>query len=359
MTRLSLTFRDWPSDWRARWLAAVTPAKDVFDEDGLSAHWAPDAQVVIRKRLETFFGYLLGADMLDPSLPLEAFLTEDALRPWINSLQERVAPTTVYGYVRDARLGICAMDPTSDTGTACLVARRLERRARPTRDEEKCPIHPQTIYQAGKARMDRVDGNDYEKEDVRAVQYGDGLAMMIAAASLVRVKNLVEMRVGQELRRIGDCYRLDFPGEQMKSRRPFAADLPSTLTPYVDNYINRHRTHLLQGRKSDHLFISCYRGPMSRQTMRLRFKAATKTELGIAICPHRVRKIAVTRIATDFPEMIGIAPGLLNHANERTSREHYNQACQLSAGRDYNAAVCDLRDEALLALREGALFDPD
>lgn len=359
MTRLGLSFRDWPSDWRARWLNAVTPANDVFGEDGLGAHWAPDTQVVIRKRLEMFFGYLLSTNVLDPSLPLGAFLTKDVLRPWINSLQERVAPTTVYGYVRDVRLGVCAMDPESDSGTARLVARRLERRARPTRDEGGCPIHPQTIYQAGKARMDRVDGDAYEKEDVRAVQHGDGLAMMLTAASLVRVKNLVEMRIGRELWRIGDSYRLNFPGERMKSRRPFAADLPSTMTPYVDSYIARHRTQLLQGRESDHLFISCYRNPMSRQTMRLRFKAATRAELGIAIYPHHVRKLAVTRIATDYPEMIGIAPGLMNHANERTSREHYNQACQLSAGRYYNATVCALRDEALVALREGTLFDPD
>ena len=87
MTRLGLSFRDWPSDWRARWLNAVTPANDVFGEDGLGAHWAPDTQVVIRKRLEMFFGYPLSTNVLDPSLPLGAFLTKDVLRPWINSLQ--------------------------------------------------------------------------------------------------------------------------------------------------------------------------------------------------------------------------------------------------------------------------------
>lgn len=358
MIRRSLLLRDWPADWRARWIAATTPADDAFGDEGLAAHWAPDTQNVTRKRLEQFFGYLARSRLLDANLPLGTFLTEEVLRPWIKTGQRRcLSPVTVAGYVRDVRLGIRAMDPYVDDSVACLVARRLGRRARPTRDKSKSLVHPREIYRASLSRMDRVDAGNFEKEDVRAVQYGDGLAIAIVTASAIRLKNLVGICIGQELRRIGEGYRLNFAAKQMKSRRPFAADLPMTLTPYIERYIAWHRQQLLQGSKSERLFVSCFRGPMSRQTMHIRFKAATEAELGIAINPHRVRDLAVTYLAIEHPDQIAIATDLLNHARQRTSQEHYNQADQLSAGRDYNAVLSDVRREALLALSKGTLFE--
>lgn len=357
-TRYGLPFRNWPADWQMRWTDAITPAVDIFADDGLGGYWAPDTQIVIRKRLEMLFGYVSRNGLLGPGLPLGALLTEEVLRPWINSLRKRrIAATTLYGYVRDVRLGICAMDPDVDDRFARMVARRLESRALPARDKTSSLIHPRKIFDAGHSRAARVGVDEYEKEDVRAVQYGDGVAMMIVAASLIRLKNLVEIRIGRELQRIGDHYRLSYPANQMKSRRPFAVDLPTSLTPCLERYIERHRRQLLQGRSSEHLFISCYRGQISRQTMHIRFKAAMAVELGVELSPHRVRDLAVTHLAIEHPDKITIAPELLNHAKERTSRDHYNQADQLSAGRDYNSAMNELRRAAVTALGEGKLFE--
>ena len=355
--RIGLSLRDWPSDWQARWNTAITPAADTFGDEGRGAHWAPDTQIVIRKRLELFFGHLASTGMLDVNRPCSGFLTEDILRPWIETLQNRLSPVTVAGYLRDLRIGLRTMDPYIDDRILKLVTRRLECRARPTRNKEKILAHPRDLYRAALARMDRVELDDYEKGDVRAVQYGDGLAIAIVTASAIRLKNLVGIRIGNELRRGEGRYRLVFSAEHMKSRRPFAADLPACLTPYIECFIDRHRAQLLQGRQCDHLFISCYRRPMSRQSMHLRFKAATEKEIGTAIGPHRIRDLAVTCLAIDHPDKIGIAPALLHHAQQRTTRIHYNQADQLSAGRDYAAALTELRREALAALKKGKLFD--
>lgn len=358
MTRLSLLIKEWPTDWQCRWHMALKPADDVFGDDGLGAHWAPDTRKNVRKRLELYFGYLTKHNMLDHQAPLGALLTEQTLRPWIGSLQEgALSPVTIYGYVRDIRRGIAVMDPTVDTSFALMVARRLESRAKPTRDKHKDLVPPLELYRAGLNRMDRVETSNYEKEDMRAVQYGDGLAMAIAMASTIRLKNLAGIRIGKNLKRVGDHYRLVFEAGLMKSRRPFAIDLLADLTCYIDRYIRRHRRKLLGDNESDQLFISCYRRPMSQQSMYCRFRAATKLELGKDISPHRVRDLAVTYLATDHPDNIAIATPLLNHARQHTCRDHYNQASQISAGKDYLAAIDQLRTEAIDALDNSELFD--
>ena len=93
--------------------------------------------------------------------------------------------------------------------------------------------------------------------------------------------------------------------------------------------------------------------------MRGRFKDATEQMLGTAITPHHARHIAVTAIAEARPDQIGIATPLLGHARQRTTLAHYNLADQLSAGRDFNAALSDIRAEAHDAMRGGTLFEEE
>jgi hypothetical protein len=354
--RLSLHFDDWPTSWQARWQAAVSPATDMFGANGAGAHWAPDTQWEIRKRLELFLGFLRRTSRLAPALPPGRYLTEPYLRPYLDELERRVAPVTRAGYLRDLMIGIKVIDPNADIELIRMVVRRLERSAKPSRDKRAQHVPPLRLYEAGIARMNRVETAQFEKEDVRALQYGDGLAMAIVACTLDRRRNLVGIRIGESLRRIGDFYRLAFSGGETKNGHPHACDLPPELTPYIEHFIRRHRAKLLGSKDCPALFISGYRKPMARQTFYCRFTAATQQELGLAIPPHRARDIAITDIAEKHPELIGIAPALLHHRQTRVTQEHYNLADQISASRQYNAVLTALRKEALAANRKGSLF---
>lgn len=354
--RLVLRFEDWPADWQARWHAVVAPTSDLFGQDGAGAHWAPDTINEIRKRLGQFLGFLRRTNRLDPTLPPGSYLTELYLRPYLKALEGRVAPVTRAGYFRDLMIGIKTVDPDADTGLVHMVMRRLERSAKPSRDKRAQHVPALRIYEAGLARMNRVETAKFEKEDVRALQYGDGLAMAIVACSLDRRRNLVGIRIGENLRRVGDIYRLAFSGGETKGGHPHAADLPTELTPFIEHFIGRHRAKLLGPNDYPELFISAYRGPMSRQTFYCRFKEATQQELGVAIAPHRLRDIAVTELAEKRPELIGIAPALLHHRKTRVTQEHYNLADQISASRRYNEVLTALRKEALAVSRKGRLF---
>lgn len=354
--RLGLALDAWPADWQARWQAAIEPATDMFGIDGAAAHWSPDTKREVRKRLGQFFGFLHRTNRLDPSQPPGHYLTEPYLRPYVEELDERVGSVTRAGYLRDLMIGIEKIDAEADTDMIRMVVRRLGRMARASRDKRAQHVPPRVLYQAGLARMDRVETAVYEKEDVRAVQYADGLAMAIVACSLDRRRNLVGIRISENLRRVGAFYRLSFAANETKGGHPHACDLPVTLTPYIDHYIERHRAKLLGPNDYPELLITTYRKPMSRQTFYCRFTAATEQELGVAIAPHRIRDSAITALAEEHPDAIGIAASLLHHRQTRTTQEHYNLADQISASRHYNAALTALRKEALVESRKGKLF---
>ena len=63
------------------------------------------------------------------------------------------------------------------------------------------------LYRAGFVRMVRVARTEYEKRDVQAVQYGDGLLMAMQACKAMRRRNIVGTRVGVNLLRVGDDLR--------------------------------------------------------------------------------------------------------------------------------------------------------
>ncbi len=353
--RLSLPFRDWPRPWQGLWMAAFEPAGNALDDPGPGAGWAPDTRAQTRKGLELYFGFLQCSGVLDPTRLPSSHLTKALLSPYLDELKARVAPTTRASRMRDLHVGIHVMEPDADLTLIRQVVRRLERRARPSRDKHRNLVQPKALFEAGIARMERVETAVYAKADVKAVQYGDGLLMAIAICTLDRLRNLANIHIGRNLRLVNGRYVLRFEAHETKNKRPHQSELPPRLTPFVDAYLEVHRPQLLQSSRSDVLFISSYRKPMARQTMYCRFVAATKEELGVPINPHLVRDMAVTEIATNHPEKIGLAPALLHHASLGTTQAHYNQANQLEASRRYNAVLEAMRAEALATIRSGDL----
>jgi integrase len=69
----------------------------------------------------------------------------------------------------------------------------------------------------------------------------------------------------------------------------------------------------------------------------------TKRAFGQPINPHLFRDCAVSTVATDDPEHIGIAAPLLGHRDPRTTEKHYVQANALAAGRRLRRSIDRLR----------------
>jgi integrase len=128
----------------------------------------------------------------------------------------------------------------------------------------------------------------------------------------------------------------NLPRGETKTGRPYVADLPRELTPYIDDWLNVHRPNLQlmatgKVEAGGHVWLDCFGKPMSGRTIQRIFAWWTERAFGKAIRPHLFRDIAVTELVDCLPEEIGIAPDLLGHADLRTTRKHYIQAHGMTA----------------------------
>lgn len=352
--RLSLPLAAWPAAWRKLWVEAMSLGAE-FDEDGPGAHLAPDTKRELRKRLEQFAGFLSRQGPL--SATPGAALTSGPINAYAAELRRRrLRPTTVAGYLRDVREAVRLMEPAADLRFIRAAVRRLSIRARKAPPLDRAFVEPIALYRAGLARMIRVAVQAYEKADVKAVQFGDGLLMAVAACTRDRLKNLSSIGLGRNLAFGEPRYILQFEPHETKGRKHHVSELPSRLSPFIDEYLAVHRAQLLQDRSSDILFISCYRGPLSRQSMYIRFRSATLQELGVELTPHDVRGAAVTDLVEKHPELVDMAPDLLHHSSSRTTHAHYIRARQIVAQRRYLEVYEAARQDALDALDRDELF---
>jgi hypothetical protein len=72
--------------------------------------------------------------------------------------------------------------------------------------------------------------------------------------------------------------------------------------------------------------------------------ARTKSKYGKAMCLHDFRRSAATFLAMEAPEMIGLIPGVLQHAPDASER-HYNLARATLASRRHSDALSRMRSK--------------
>ena len=344
--RLALPLAEWPEADRAAWRAARTCA-GLFAENGAAARWKPKTAKQVEKGYALWLGFLGRRGLLDPGALPGARLTEPNLRPYVADLQCRVAPQTIVSRLRDLSVAVRVMDPGADRSLLQRALRRLSRDAVPRRDKRARLVTPRRLRDAGLARMARVQTEHHPKIDVTAGRYRDGLMMALLACVPVRLGELARMRLGHHLRKAGERYLLAYDPGETKAGRPTEVELPMMLTPWFDRYLEIYRPVLLRGQSSDAVWISTYRDAMSEHTISLRFCAATREEIGMEINPHLARDIVATGIAEERPDLVGILPMVLDHADDRTVQKYYNHARRLVASRVYSAEMLAQVKEAL------------
>jgi hypothetical protein len=58
---------------------------------------------------------------------------------------------------------------------------------------------------------------------------------------------------------------------------------------------------------------------------------------------HDFRRAAATFTATDAPELIGLVPGILQHASPDVAEQHYNLARSVEASRRFAGHIAKTR----------------
>jgi integrase/recombinase XerD len=141
---------------------------------------------------------------------------------------------------------------------------------------------------------------------------------------------------------------------ETKKGRPYVASVPAQLTPYIDQWLQVHRTVLpltasakakMVG-MNNHLWLTRSGRPISSNAIRSQIESRTRQAFGNAVWPHLFRDCAVTELVDSAPDEIGIAPDLLGHADLSTTRKHYIQAQGMTAHRRIQETIAARRRAA-------------
>ena len=339
-----IKLEDWPQADKRAWEDAVREA-DLLDNPGPIHHWCKETKDLCTEHYGCWLAFLADRGLLDVDTSPAARVTPERVRAYVRTQRNGLAPATLIMRLDGLLRFLLATSPENDWSwlrRAISVCRHDLRRSW----KKICRIRPtEELYALGLRLMDGAPLLNAKGPRMVAARFRDGLIIALLAARPIRRKNLAAIRIGRHLVRRGEVWWLQFEARETKQRRPLEFPLPNDLVSYLATYLRGHRPRLLDGRRSDHLWISLRRGPMDASAIHCCVRARTREAFGTPINLHLFRDCAATSLAIEDPVHVRMAAAILGHSSLATTERHYNQARSLEAGRLHAANIRALRQE--------------
>ena len=148
------------------------------------------------------------------------------------------------------------------------------------------------------------------------------LAISILIYTGVRVKNLRQLRLDQNIRRSGSRVFLRYSEDETKTHADLELELPPEVIALLDEFVGEHRD-VLPNADSPWLFPGETSGPRSYSAMREAVSKPLRTHAGIKVSPHLYRHIILKIVAERRPELLQNASRMLGHKSMRTTYAAY------------------------------------
>ena len=333
----------WPKCDQAAWVAAIAPGTVLDDAIGRGALWRQPTRRRVSKCYGRWLSYLIVAGKLVPEDVPTSRIDRATVRDYVTLLSEQVQPWTVWSYTLSLYLVARAFAPDGNWDWLYKIVAKLKVKRLPSRDKLSRMRAPGEIAAWAYRQMNSLDVSA-SRNKRNALQYRNALFIAILVNCPMRLRNLTMIRIGKHLQQTGDCYRLDFVPDEVKTDRYLTLHLPKVLTPFLGAWITEWRPLLEAAISSDALWIGIRGTSMRERGVYGCVVETTEAAFGAPINPHLFRDIAVTSIVDTEPGKIGITAPLLGHINPATTEEHYIHANQAIASRRYRDSVMALRD---------------
>ena len=342
----------WPVDDQLRYREART-VTSFLGGPKPARKWSQARCRNVEQGYGQWLSFLSRNGWLETEAPPEARVTPDLVRLFVNQLRERVSSASASMYFEGFARMVMVMAPEQDWTWLRIVITNLKAAARPEKDKRGHMVDARQLLALGVDLMDEAleMGDHYHA----ATCMRDGLLIAVLACCPVRIANLTMIEIGGHLLFDGDRYRLFFTEEETKTAHPYQAELPPSLTFYLDVWLRDHRRRLLaRGHigKTDRLWIDRWGKPMSAWPIRAQIEKRTEDAFGRYVWPHLARSIAATSFVDHDPDMVSLVPDLLGHAVHQTAHKYYVLADSARAHRSVQTAFGTRREAALARLRE-------
>ena len=328
---------DWPEADKIAWDAAFA-RKSRFSR-GPAADWAPTTRRAITAAVGRWLGFL---HRFEPSAlaepPLER-VTEDRLTNYVAHLAETVELVGRHLYLSRLRKAFRVMLQGTVPAILMSFVAQLKCECRP---RSKAWVTTPRLTALGAELMQRSISDGGGDGGVDKILYRDGLIIMLWALRPERRRGFVQIRIGHQLCRVGEEWRLIFAAEQRKSRRPSQMSVPKNVVPFLEHYLNEVRPQFPDAHQHDALWLSRTGRPLSPDWITYLVAKRTEAAFGQRIPPHRFRHCAASTVAVAAPGQIELAARLLDHVSLKTTYDHYILARSIEASRHYAKIIHQL-----------------
>jgi integrase len=337
----ALPLCDWPTADCRVWKQACVPAQRLRP-GGAAARMKSST----RTSLVRAYGYLLEFchrnGLLDQDAEAGAHVSPEIIDAFVNELHGRVGSVTRASYIGKIRRIATILAPGRDLVWLGEIEADLRYEARP-RPKYHRIVSSERLLALGLELIRRGETSKHLTDLARARLVRDGLLIALLALCPIRLSNLSELRVGRQLRGIGDSWWIILEADETKTGRPDERPVPEILSGSIDRWLEHWRTVFLK--PDDASWPSTKGGPLAYTYVGHIITETTRRELGVAVNPHLFRDCAVYTVATNAGDRMGIASGLLQHTDQRTVEKYYNKGASIGAVRRYQQILDQFMDD--------------
>ena len=334
---LSLAFEEWPAENQQHWLAAISPPAATSrlaqvrrrrqELQGRSADRSGRSRRRVRKSPHCWSEALLKSaeyaygsflkTMRDLGEP-EASPTPQTVAQWVEHMCTRMTVFSAGNRLHDLGFALRILRPREDWAWLGRDAELLHEAGSPAHDKFAEVVDIAEIREAAVARMRRVEQKS--KTVKTALEFQDGLIMLLLSYRPVRRRNLAETRLGVSL--IVDAGftsgRLLY--ERTKAGNRYEAELPRKLMPWLKSFLATYRPLLAGTNTGNAAWLSREGTPLTAKRIWRRIRRATEQELGKPLTLHRFRDCLASTVSEIAPEHIDDAAHLFGHRRLRPVR---------------------------------------
>jgi integrase len=330
----SLPFDEWPVADREAWHEAIRPGMRLR-RGGRAAHMKPVTQKDLARRYGYLLDYCHHRSVLDSGMPAGSHVTPETVEPFLAELKARVGSVTVAQTMRKIRRAAELINPALDLEWLREIEKGLEYEAIPRAKYHRL-VDADRIVAGGIGEMDDVlavqEPNWHE-----ALRYRNGLMIALCATCPIRLKNITQLRVGVNFLDCEDHWLISLPAEDTKERRLDERRIPGFLKPYIDHWMQMKEDLLPSSGNA--LWASRYGGGVGYAQIEKLITETTRKLYGKPVNPHLLRDCAVHFVAIHAGDQMGIASGVLNHTDPRTTEKHYNKGSSIKAAQTYQSIL--------------------
>jgi len=332
---------DWPNADREAWERACVAAQRLRP-GGAAARMKLSTRTSLVRAYGYFLDFCRRNGIFDKNAVPAGHVTPEFIVAFVQDLHDRVGSVTRASYVAKIRRIATILGPGRDLGWLHEIEGDLRYEARP-RPKFHRIVSSERLLSLGLELIRRGETSTYLTELACARLVRDGLMIALLALCPIRLRNLAELRVGRQLRRIGDAWWLILEEAETKTGRPDERPIPDILTGPIDGWLKHWRTMFRD--PDDAFWASIKRGPLAYTYVGHIITETTRRELGVAVNPHLFRDCAVYTVATVAGDRMGIASGLLQHTDQRTTEKYYNKGASVDAVRRYQRILDQLMSD--------------